>query len=110
MQETPASPGVDNFLYIILMATRKTCSFTVSGLVQGVFFRQSTRQQAELLGIGGWVRNLPDGRVEGRATGNEDMLETLRAWLTHGPAAATVLKLEWEETGLQDFDSFHIRY
>ena len=89
---------------------QKTCTFKVSGLVQGVFFRQSTQQQAELLGLTGWVRNRPDGRVEGQATGDEAMLETLRKWLTHGPAMATVLKLEWEEVELQRFDRFRIRY
>ena len=87
----------------------KTCSFKVSGLVQGVFFRQSTRQQAELLNITGWVRNLPDGRVDGRATGDAAMLDMFREWLKRGPVAATVLKLEWEETELQQFDGFRIR-
>lgn len=77
--------------------------------MQGVFFRQSTREQAMLLGITGWVRNLPDGTVEGRATGDEGLLETFRAWLKQGPVAATVLKLEWDETGLQPFDGFVIR-
>lgn len=76
--------------------------------MQGVFFRQSTQRQAELLGITGWVRNRPDGSVEGQATGEEKMLETLRDWLTRGPAAATVLKLEWEEVKLQRFDGFGI--
>ena len=89
---------------------QKTCSFKVSGLVQGVFFRQSTQRQARLLGVTGWVRNLPDGRVEGQATGNEAALKTLREWLTRGPAAATVLKLEWEEAELQHFVNFAIRY
>ena len=88
---------------------QKTFSFKVSGIVQGVFFRQSTREQAELLGITGWVRNLPDGSVEGQATGEEAMLETLREWLRYGPIAATVLKLEWEETDLELFHGFVIR-
>ena len=88
----------------------KTCTYRVSGLVQEVFFFLSTRQQAELLNLTGWVRNLPDGRVEGRATGDEAVLDTLREWLKHGPYAATVLKLEWEETELQHFDGFRIRY
>lgn len=88
---------------------KKTFSFRVSGLVQGVFFRQSARQQARLLGITGWVRNLPDGRVEGQATGDAAMLESFREWLKRGPAAATVLKLEWEETELDLFDGFAIR-
>ena len=89
---------------------KKTFSFRASGLVQGVFFRQSTRDQATLLGITGWVRNLPDGSVEGRATGEAALLETFRTWLNHGPVAATVLKLEWEETELQLFDGFAIRW
>ena len=77
--------------------------------MQGVFFRQSAREQAQLLGITGWVRNLPDGTVEGRATGEEAMLATLREWLGYGPIAATVLKLEWEETDLELFHGFVIR-
>ena len=89
---------------------KKTFSFRVSGLVQGVFFRQSTQQQAELLNLTGWVGNLPDGRVEGQATGDAAMLDTLREWLTHGPAVAAVLNLEWEETGLQHYDGFRICY
>ena len=88
---------------------KKTFSFRVNGLVQGVFFRQSTRQQAELLNITGWVRNLADGRVDGQATGDAAMLDTFRDWLKRGPVAATVLKLEWEETELQQFDGFRIR-
>lgn len=88
---------------------KKTFSFRASGLVQNVFFRQSTREQARLLGITGWVRNLPDGSVEGLATGDAAMLETFRAWLHHGPIAATVLKLEWEETDTELFDGFDIR-
>ena len=88
---------------------QKTFSFKVSGIVQGVFFRQSAREQAKLLGITGWVRNLPDGSVEGQATGEEAMLDTLREWLRRGPIAATVLKVEWEETDLELFRGFVIR-
>ena len=88
---------------------QKTFSFKVSGIVQGVFFRQSAREQAKLLGITGWVRNLPNGSVEGQATGEEAMLNTLREWLRHGPIAATVLKVEWEETDLELFRGFVIR-
>ena len=61
------------------------------------------------MGITGWVRNVPDGSVEGRVTGDTAMLETFRTWLNHGPVAATVLSLEWEETDLQLFDEFVIR-
>ena len=89
---------------------RKTYSFRVSGLVQGVFFRQSTQRQAGLSGITGWVRNQPDGRVEGQATGDEAALRAFHEWLKHGPAMANVLKLEWEEAELRLFDGFKIRY
>ena len=44
--------------------------------------------------------------MEGQATGDAAILDTLREWLKHGPAVATVLNLEWEETGLQHFDGF----
>lgn len=94
---------------IRLTNMKKTCSFKISGQVQGVFFRQTTRQQAELLGITGWVRNLPDGSVEGQASGDEASLNTLREWLRHGPRTATVLKLEWQEVELQHFNGFAIR-
>ena len=62
-----------------------------------------------LLGITGWIRNLPDGTVEGRATGDAALLETFRDWLQRGPLTATVLKLDWEETELHYYDGFVIR-
>lgn len=68
----------------------------VSGRVQGVFFRASTRQQAQRLGLTGWAKNLPDGRVEVLACGEEAQLAQLRAWLRHGPAQARVDQLECE--------------
>lgn len=75
---------------------RECYRFTVSGRVQGVFFRQSTANQATSLGLDGWVRNLPDGRVEGMAAGTPEALAGLRAWLDQGPPAARVEGVEWE--------------
>jgi acylphosphatase len=69
--------------------------FLVTGRVQGVYFRQSTADQARQLGLNGWVRNLPDGRVEGVASGPSAALETLKTWLRRGPAAARVDDLQW---------------
>jgi acylphosphatase len=66
----------------------------VSGRVQGVFFRASTEQQAQRLGISGWVRNLRDGRVEVLACGDEQQLETFVKWLEIGPEYAKVTKIE----------------
>lgn len=68
--------------------------FTISGKVQGVFFRDSTRQKAESLGITGHAINLDDGRVEVLACGNEDALSELENWLNKGPASADVSRVE----------------
>lgn len=81
----------------------------VSGRVQGVFFRAATREQARLLGLTGWVRNLPDGRVEVQAFGEEELLKSLRQWLKRGPDLALVLKLECETLPYQECDGFSIR-
>lgn len=64
--------------------------FLVSGRVQGVFFRASTRERARALGLVGYARNLPDGRVEVLAGGSEAALAELEAWLHEGPPAARV--------------------
>ena len=64
--------------------------FLVSGKVQGVFFRASTRQRALDLGLSGRATNLPDGRVEVIADGDPAALDALEAWLQHGPPAARV--------------------
>jgi acylphosphatase len=79
----------------------------VSGRVQGVFFRQSTADTARRLGLRGWVRNLPDGRVEAEAEGERAALEALVDWCRRGPPAARVDALEagWGEPrgGLDPF-------
>lgn len=66
----------------------------ISGRVQGVFFRQSTLQQARQLRITGHAINLPDGRVEVLACGAADNVKQLLSWLEHGPEMAQVLKVE----------------
>ncbi|EIT71366.1 Acylphosphatase [Hydrocarboniphaga effusa AP103] len=70
--------------------------FVVTGRVQGVYFRESTREQAEALGLVGWVCNLVDGRVEGVAHGSEAALEALHRWLLLGPPAARVDAVDWQ--------------
>lgn len=69
----------------------------VSGLVQGVFYRQSTVDEARRLGLSGWVRNLPDGRVEVTAEGGREGLEALVRFCRRGPPAARVddVAAEW---------------
>ena len=65
----------------------------VSGRVQGVWFRQSTKEQALSLGLKGWVRNLNDGRVEVLAAGEEKAVRQLEAWLAKGPELANVAEV-----------------
>jgi acylphosphatase len=79
----------------------------VSGRVQGVFYRASAREEAERLGLRGWVRNLPDGRVEAVLEGPADKLAAMRRWLWQGPAGARVEDVRAEEepeTGLKGFE------
>ena len=68
--------------------------FLVSGKVQGVFFRASTREQALKLGLRGYAKNLPDGRVEVLAEGDERALNALERWLHVGPPMARVELVE----------------
>jgi acylphosphatase len=80
--------------------------FWVSGKVQGVFFRASTREQALRLGLSGSARNLADGRVEVIAAGDEESLESLACWLQEGPPAAKVAEVmreDWEGPVPQGF-------
>ena len=62
----------------------------VSGRVQGVFFRASTRDRARELGVTGYARNLPDGRVEVLACGKPDAVEALCRWLWQGSPSSQV--------------------
>jgi acylphosphatase len=68
--------------------------FTVHGRVQGVWFRDSTRREAERLGIAGHAINLPDGNVEVHAVGSAAALSELEQWLHQGPPVARVTKVE----------------
>lgn len=71
----------------------------VDGRVQGVFFRETCRRQAEAAGVAGQVCNLPDGRVEAVFEGPADALERLVAWCRVGPPAAVVTSVEVHEEG-----------
>jgi acylphosphatase len=74
--------------------------FRIEGRVQGVWFRESTRQQAEMRGITGYARNCPDGSVEVVARGPAEAIGALRDWLRKGPPLAEVSSLtEWPHDG-----------
>jgi acylphosphatase len=83
-------------------------SITVSGKVQGVFYRQSTKAKATELGITGYVRNLPNGDVYILATGESDQVNALIEWCWQGPNKAAVLNVNHEIQPLQTFDIFKI--
>ena len=71
-------------------------SFLISGKVQGVWFRESTRRKALELGLNGIAMNLEDGRVQVIATGPAAALADLEAWLHDGPPMATVTDVQVE--------------
>lgn len=82
----------------------------VSGRVQGVWFRQSTKQTAQKLGVCGWVSNRPDGSVGAVFEGEKGAVEALVDWCRHGPEMARVdeLQVHWQQaTG--EFGSFQVR-
>ncbi|MEM3730228.1 MAG: acylphosphatase [Candidatus Bathyarchaeia archaeon] len=83
----------------------------VSGRVQGVFFRSEVKYEAKLRGVRGWVRNLPDGRVEAVFEGDEEKVKELIDFCRRGPPGAKVTSVNvvWEGyTG--EFKDFVIRY
>jgi len=83
---------------------------TVTGRVQGVFFRAWAREQAEALGVRGWVRNCPDGRVEAHVEGEPSKVEKMIDHLRHGPRAARVENVRTWDVEPCDFDEFEVRH
>lgn len=83
----------------------------VTGWVQGVFFRSETRREAKKLDVKGWVRNLPDGRVEAVFEGEEEKIKELIEFCRRGPPGARVTKVDvtWENYK-GEFRNFEIKY
>lgn len=78
-----------------------------SGLVQGVFFRDSCRREARRAGVAGWVRNRPDGTVEAVFEGSPESVDRMVAWCRRGPSRAHVHGLTTtpeEPEGLREFE------
>ena len=83
----------------------------IEGRVQGVWFRDSTRNEATRLNCTGWVKNRFDGSVELVAEGSQEEVEKLIEWCHHGPPAARVTRVhEIKEDYTGTFDSFRISY
>lgn len=83
----------------------------IKGRVQGVFFRAETSEEAQRLGLSGWVRNRWDGNVEAVFEGEKVAIEEMILWCYKGPSLAIVKEVEvkWEEYK-GEFTSFSIRY
>ena len=81
----------------------------VAGIVQGVYFRESTRRAALGIGVSGWVRNLPDYRVEAVFEGEPEAVERMVAWARIGPPRAVVESLERVAEPLEGLAGFDVR-
>jgi acylphosphatase len=88
------SRGFDALGFVItvwgMSDERARMTLVIEGIVQGVFFRASTLEQAQSLSLTGWVKNLPDGSVEVTAEGSRYALEDLLAWCRRGPPGSRV--------------------
>ncbi len=86
-----------------------TIELKITGKVQGVFFRESTRQKASELGLTGWVRNEPDRTVTVRATGPAGALAQLESWCATGPKMAEVKEVMRTLLPDERFDGFTVK-
>ncbi len=82
----------------------------VTGQVQGVSFRWYAEQEAERLGVTGWVRNEPDGSVAGHFEGDPDAVEAMIAWCREGSSWATVKDVQVTPAAATGSRSFEIRF
>ena len=86
----------------------KTVRLIIKGKVQGVFYRATAKDVADLTGVKGWVKNLPDNNVEITATATEETLRRFINWCKQGPPKARVEDVVIEELELQEFNNFKV--
>jgi acylphosphatase len=79
-----------------------------SGRVQGVFYRASAQRKAHELGVNGWVRNCPDGRVEAQLEGEQTAVDQMLAWMREGPSAAQVEDVQVESVSPENAAGFNV--
>lgn len=92
------------------MSDRTRAHVYVSGKVQGVYFRATTRDKAQNVGVDGWVRNLPDGRVEAVFEGNQEPVESMVDWCHEGSPAADVADVSVTYEDPEDETGFQIKW
>lgn len=83
-----------------------TQHLTISGKVQGVFYRESMRTEAERLGVTGWVRNCSDGTVEAIVQGTSEAVTVIIAWAQRGPKQAQITKVDVAEAEGENYSRF----
>jgi acylphosphatase len=89
----------------------KSMHIFISGKVQGVAFRHYTVKTARFLKLGGWVRNLGDGRVEAAIEGDDAPVDAMLAWCEKGPPLADVTSVDVQEEPFSgQYEDFKIRY
>jgi acylphosphatase len=88
----------------------KARKVSISGLVQGVFFRAWTRDEALRLGLSGWVRNCPDGSVAAHFEGEEVAIDRMVALLHDGPPHARVSQVDVSEADPEGLSGFDVRH
>jgi len=88
----------------------KAVTVKVTGRVQGVSFRWYAVQEAERLGVTGWIRNEPDGSVAGHLEGDDDAVDAMVDWCRRGPSYASVRQLAVTEAALTGDDAFAVSY
>ncbi|MEZ5001546.1 MAG: acylphosphatase [Chitinophagales bacterium] len=87
----------------------RSLSVNVKGRVQGVYFRMSTKEKADELGLKGFVRNEKDGSVYVEVEGEENMLVKMLEWLKIGPTNANVTALDIQEQSIKGYASFLVK-
>jgi acylphosphatase len=88
----------------------KAVHLKVTGRVQGVFFRSTTKEKADELGITGWVKNCQDGSVEILAQGDDEKLKEFEEWCHQGPEDADVQQVDTQKIDPESHDVFEVSY
>jgi acylphosphatase len=88
--------------------SKKHYNLRITGKVQGVFFRASSRDTARDLGLSGFVRNEPDGSVYAEIEGPPEKLDRFVEWVKQGPRRANVAQVDIEEAGVKGFERFEV--
>jgi len=92
------------------MSEKKALNTRIQGKVQGVFYRASTKEAADRLGVTGWVKNMPNGDVQAVFEADPKTLERMIAWCWQGPEFSAVTQVTSRECDPEQFTDFQIRY